>query len=184
MIECTAVLVAGGKSVRMGCDKALLMHEGRPLWRIQWEKLLGFASEVLISAPQGLLEEPVIPDKSPGLGPLGGLQSVLAEASHGRVVFLGVDMPAMTATYLADLVNDATEECGLIPELDGFFQGLAAVYPRRILPLVQEILAGPDHSLQHLSRRAIDEGMMKVRAVRPGEASLFQNWNTPQDRES
>jgi molybdopterin-guanine dinucleotide biosynthesis protein A len=167
----------------MGCDKALLVHEGRPLWQIQRDKLGGFASEVLISARAGLLEAPVIPDQTPGLGPLGGLQSVLAVARHARVVLLGVDMPEMTVTYLADLVNEATAECGIIPELDGFYQGLAAVYPKRILPLVQEILAGPDHSLQHLGRRAIAEGMMKLRAVRPGEARLFQNWNTPQDRE-
>ncbi len=184
MIECTAVLVAGGKSSRMGCDKALLMYEGRPLWRIQWEKLLGFASEVLISAREGLLEVPVILDKTPGRGPLGGLESVLAEARHERVVLLAVDMPEMTSAYLAALVNDATPECGVIPELDGFYQGLAAVYPRRILPLVQEILAGPDHSMQHLSRRAIDEGLMKVRAVREGDVRLFQNWNTPKDREA
>ena len=181
MNKCTAVLMAGGRSSRMGSDKALLLLNGHFLWKIQQAKLSEIADEVLISARKGMLDSPVIPDQVPGLGPLGGLESALSVASHERVVVLGVDMPRMTSTYLALLLAEASADCGIVPVLEGYFQGLAAVYPKAILPLLREILGGKDHSMQHLNRLAVEEGLMRERPVSPDEAILFQNWNTPED---
>lgn len=173
--------MAGGRSSRMGSDKALLLLEGKPLWKVQRDKLSSIADEVLISAREGMLETPVIPDRMPGLGPLGGLESALSVASHERVVVLGVDMPGMTAAYLHSLLEEASADCGVVPMLAGYFQGLAAVYPRSLLPLVREVLAGEDHSMQHLNRVAVERGLMNVRMVSEEELPLFQNWNTPED---
>lgn len=173
--------MAGGRSSRMGSDKALLLLEGKPLWKVQWEKLSSIADEVLISAREGMLEAPVIPDRMPGLGPLGGLESALSVASHERVVVLGVDMPSMTEAYLLSLLEESSADCGVVPMLAGYFQGLAAVYPRSLLPLVREVLAGEDHSMQHLNRLAVECGLMNVRMVSEEERPLFQNWNTPED---
>ena len=177
----SAILMAGGRSSRMGADKALLLLEGRPLWKIQREKLGTIADEILISAREGMLDTPVIPDQVPGLGPLGGLESALSIASHERVVVLGVDMPLMTSSYLASLLEKSTTDCGIVPVLGGYFQGLAAVYPKAILPLLREVLGGSDHSMQYLNRLAVAEGLMQERPVLEDEAILFQNWNTPED---
>ncbi len=165
----------------MGSDKALLLLEGKPLWKVQWEKLSSIADEVLISARDGMLEAPVIPDRMPGLGPLGGLESALSVARYERIVVLGVDMPLMTAAFLNSLIEEATPDCGIVPMFAGYFQGLAAVYPRSLLPLVREVLAGEDHSMQHLNRLAVQHGRMNIRMVSEGERPLFQNWNTPED---
>jgi molybdenum cofactor guanylyltransferase len=177
----SAILMAGGRSSRMGSDKALLLLEGRPLWKIQREKLASIADEVLISAREGMLDTPVIPDQVPGLGPLGGLESALSVASHERVLVLGVDMPLMTSSYLARLLGESSADCGIVPVLGGYFQGLAAVYPKGILPLLREILRGEDHSMQQLNRLAVAEGLMRERPVLEVETILFQNWNTPED---
>lgn len=185
MIDCTAVLMAGGRSSRMGQDKAFLQIEGKPLWEYQLEKLSSFAAEVMISGRwemSDLTATPVVVDRTPGLGPLGGLQSVLAIARHERTLILGVDMPKMSAVFLESLVNEATEDCGIVPMLEGYFEGLAAVYPRRILPVVKEVLAGNDHSMQRLNRIALEHGMMQVRPVSPHEQVLFHNWNSQNDR--
>jgi molybdenum cofactor guanylyltransferase len=177
----SAILMAGGRSSRMGSDKALLLVGGQPLWKIQREKLASIADEVLISAREGILDTPVIPDQVPGLGPLGGLESALSVASHERVLVLGVDMPLMSSAYLATLLGESSADCGVVPVLGGYFQGLAAVYPKGILPLLREILRGEDHSMQQLNRLAVAEGLMRERAVSPDEALLFQNWNRPED---
>ena len=183
--DCTAILMAGGKSSRMGRDKAWLDYHGRPLWQAQLEKL-GFAREILISARETTFTETppgcrLIHDNVSGKGPLAGLQAGLKVATFDRVLLLAVDMPQMTAGYLRGLVENATLEMGVLPEAEGFYQGLAAVYPRRILPLLEEILSGTDTSFQNLCRRAITRGLMKAQRISPEEQVLFTNWNRPED---
>ena len=68
-----------------------------------------------------------------------------------------------------------------MPEDDGLYQGLAAIYPRAIAPLVSEILNGGDRSLQLLVRRALPLGLMKPFAVGAEERTLFRNINSPGD---
>lgn len=187
MIACTAALLAGGQSSRMGREKALLEIDGTTLWQLQYkklEKLAGVAGEVLISAREEIAEKiglPIITDRIAGLGPLGGLEGVLSVASYERVVVLGVDMPRMTSDYLQSLLEESREGCGVVPQINGYFEGLAAVYPRSLLPLVREVLAGDDHSMQSLHRLGLERGMMKIRTVFQEEQSLFFNWNREEE---
>lgn len=181
MIDCTAALLAGGKSTRMGQDKALLQIGGKPLWQIQRDKLASFADEVLISAREGMIDAKVVTDRVQGLGPLGGLQSVMEVARYDRIVILGVDMPSMTAAFLKSLWDETTPECGIVPMLHGWFEGLAAIYPRCILPVLKNVLEGKDHSMRALLQQGIERGMMKARPVLSHEEFLFQNWNRPND---
>jgi molybdenum cofactor guanylyltransferase len=183
-LDCTAVLMAGGQSSRMGRDKAWLDHRGRPLWLAQVEKLK-FAREVLISARETTFAEApsgcrLIFDDVSGKGPVAGLQTALKAATFDRVLLLAVDMPGMTSEYLRGLAEEATSEIGIVPEVNGFYEGLAAVYPKSSLPLVEEVLEGEDLSLQHLCRELIARNRMKARLVREEEA-LFRNWNRPED---
>ncbi len=186
MIECTAVLMAGGRSSRMGRDKAWLEIDGKPLWQHQLEKLRSLASEVIISARPGRFDSVntgcrIILDEVPDVGPLGGLSAALQAAKYERVLVLAVDMPKMTTAYLVELAKNASNECGVVPVWQGFYQGLAAVYPRRAHGLVTEVLGGSDHSLQHLNRLATEKGAMRAKLVSADEAFLFENWNGPAD---
>lgn len=181
MNACSAILLAGGNSSRMGCEKALLPVNGLPLWLFQQRKLEQLASDVIISSRKGLLDVPVVVDCIPHLGPLGGLVSTLPLARQERVVVLGVDLPQMTADFLRRLLAESTSHCGVVPMLDGYFEGLAAVYPRSLLPIVKEVLSGHDHSMQLLHRLAVERGMMRRREVRGEERHLFENWNLPSD---
>jgi molybdopterin-guanine dinucleotide biosynthesis protein A len=179
----TGVVMAGGQSTRMGRDKALLECHGRPLWLVQAEKLNHVAEETLLSVREeqgfgGSYRK--VRDLVPGRGPLCGLLSALRSARFDPILLLAVDMPAMTTDYLGALLEQSTGETGVAPELDGFFQGFAAVYPRRIEPLVAEILAGADPSFQHLIRCALDRKMMRVIPVMESQRALFLNWNRRQ----
>lgn len=188
MIDCTAVLMAGGKSTRMGRDKSFLDYYGTPLWSFQLEKLASFASEILISSQTAFPDHPrieysLVADEVSGLGPLGGLCSALIKARHDTLVVFAVDMPKMTRRFLAAIAAEATPECGIVPESEGFYQGLAAVYPKKILPLLAEVLRGTDHSLQHLNKLAVESDIMRVHQVVQNEEGFFQNWNSPADVE-
>jgi molybdopterin-guanine dinucleotide biosynthesis protein A len=180
-----AVLLAGGRSSRMRTNKALIEYEGMPLWRFQIDKLAKLGPDQLFFSVQPDLKFPSGPwtfvhDRAARLGPLGGLEAALRRTRSDFLVALGVDMPAMTTSFLADLLEQSGS-AGTVPLLDGFYCGTAAVYPIRILPLVEKILAGKDRSFQRLIEEALEAGVMNVTEIPVSQAALFTNWNSPED---
>ncbi len=190
----------------MGSPKALLDWGGRPLWRHQAETLESLApDERFISLPPGLAVDcrtwiPVV-DRVPELGPLGGIEAALRAMRSDWLVVLAVDLPAMTTDYLrarlaAAEVNAVEVEQGTagatappkvgpargaIATDGGIFLGLAGVYPRAILPLVEAALADGDRSVQQLARRSIAAGLLGAHPLSAGERALFRNLNRPGD---
>jgi len=187
MKELTAALITGGKSTRMGRDKAWLAVDGEPLWRRQLATLrtLEPAEIFVCGAGRDDLAAPdarALLDAVPDRGPLGGLTAALAAAAEPFVVVLAVDLPAMTAEVLAELVEEAsTDGVGVVPELEGFYQGLAAVYPRALVECAARLAVDADHSLQHFIREGIAAGLLRARPVAECDRGLFANWNAPGD---
>lgn len=185
----SAVLLAGGRSSRMGQDKALLpLADGRPLWRRQLDDVLRplGPAELWFSGPPrvGLpADARVLADEQPGLGPLSGIAAALDAMSTPLLAALAVDLPAMTMEYFRKrLLPRCQPKKGAAPRgEDGFYEPLAAVYPRECLELAREHLRGGDRSLQSFVRRLEAAGLIEAVEIRKGERSLFTNWNTPAD---
>lgn len=109
--EVSMVVLAGGMSRRMGCDKADLCWNGKSFLEIQVEKgrQLGI-HEILISGYRGVrCGLPVIPDRYERRGPLGGLETVLRKAKHQKCLVLSVDVPLVTVEILYGLLAKAME---------------------------------------------------------------------------
>lgn len=180
-----AVLLAGGRSSRMRTSKASIEYEGMPMWRFQIDKLAKLGPDQLFFSVQSGMEFPPGPwtfvhDRVAGLGPLGGLEAALRQTASGFLVTLAVDMPRITVNFLRELIEES--ECaGTVPLHEGFYCGTAAVYPLKILPLVQEILAGNDRSFQRLIDEALKAGMMNAKEISDSQSALFTNWNSPDD---
>lgn len=181
----TAVLLAGGKSTRMGRDKAGVLLDGQPLWRHQLATLRAVQpAELFISGkadgPYAGAGVEILADHSPGLGPLAGLEAAFRRASHPLVLVLAIDLPAMTPGFLASLIQTATTT-GCVPRSAEWFEPLAAVYPRTCLPLVVACLLDADRSMQRFVRLAAAAGLVESRALLPGDLALFKNVNLPGD---
>ena len=183
----TAVLLAGGKSTRMGRDKAGVLIDGQPLWQRQLATLRAVhPHELFVSGkpdgPYAGAGVEILPDNFPGLGPLAGLEAALRRASHPLVLVLAIDLPAMTADFLSSLVRHAAASAtGCLPRADRWFEPLAAVYPRACLPLAEACLRDADRSMQRFVRLAVEQGFMGVRELPDGERALFKNLNEPGD---
>jgi len=180
----TACLLTGGKSTRMGRDKAGVEFEGVPLWRRQIGTLQETgADEILISgrcdACYGGSGFRIVEDEIKGRGPLSGVHALLGVAEHPLVLVLAVDMPMMTSNYLRGLIARAFEEgYGTVPVRDGFYEGLAAVYPRASRGIAAGLLGGDDYSMQRYVGRCVDEKMVVSVEIEGNEMRLFQNMNT------
>ena len=185
----TAVLLAGGRSSRMGRDKAEIhLPDGRPLWRRQLEDVLRPLGpvEIFLSGParEGLpADVRVLPDAVPGLGPLSGLATALGEAVTPLVAVLAVDLPGMSARFFRErLLPACTPERGAVGiGANGFFEPLAAVYPSAAHRLVVEHLWGTDRSMQNLVRAAVAMELVTPVELHSDDMTRFINWNRPED---
>lgn len=178
-----AVLLAGGRSTRMGRDKAALIIEGEPLWQRQLAKLRALSPhELFISGradgPYAGAGVEIIEDAVPGLGPLGGIAAALRRAESPLVLILAIDLPAMTAKFLASLLPDSRP---VVPQNARYFEPLAAVYPRAALSIAEDHLRADDRSLQWFVDRLVAEELAQVRILTKSEALLFHNANEPRD---
>lgn len=186
-ITFTGVVMAGGRSTRMGRDKALLkLEDGRTLLERSVALLRGVgASEVLVSVGNvrtyGMPCTREIQDITVGCGPMGGLAAALAEARSSLCVVLAVDLPAMTSAYLGALLAEARVSCGVVPVLGNSVEPLAAIYPKEAAAEVEGAMQAQDYSLQRLIRGLEQKKLVRLRTVSSTERGLFANWNSPED---
>lgn len=108
------VIQAGGKSARMGEDKALKLFLGRPLIQRVIERLAHLADEIIVTTnhPEdyAFLNLRLVSDLAPGRGALGGLYTAVAAAASPIVAVAACDMPFASATLLETATRLLVEE--------------------------------------------------------------------------
>jgi len=182
----SAVLLAGGKSNRMGQDKATIFFRGAPLWKIQLELLRSLQlGKIYVSGqddpPWRPMDVEFVPDTPPSRGPLSGIAATLSRVTTDHLLALGIDTPLLTQTYLRDLCARIEPGRGIVPMFDNRFEPLAAIYPRSAQLDLAEALTGSDFSLQSLIRKLISAEKLNPIEVSTEEKILFRNLNQPQD---
>ncbi len=181
-----ALLLAGGRSRRLGQDKAFVTWRGAPLYTVQLRKLaLLSPTRLFLSArpeqpfPEVLSGVTRIADQIPDLGPLGGLLAGLQASDADRVLVLAVDLPRMEETFLRELLDG---EGGLVPRSADGWEPLAAVYPRQaMLALLEEAARRGERRLQTILDEAAAAGIIRALPVETSARNLFENLNTPED---
>jgi molybdopterin-guanine dinucleotide biosynthesis protein A len=183
----SAVLLAGGKSSRMGRDKTSLEIAGQPLWRRQIETLQALSPEqLMISGPprEAWREFEIVADVIAGAGPLAGVATALRKCSSSHLVVLAVDLPAMSADFLRSLLARCSDDQGVVPRSSRGFEPLAAVYPVRCVALAATNLMCRDFSMESFVQGALRKKLVCEHAISPPEEHLFANLNTPTDYEN
>lgn len=182
----SAVLLAGGKSRRMGQDKATMLFRGAPLWRSQLDLLRGLElDEVLVSAGSDPLWRPAdvefVPDQQPSHGPLSGIGAALSRIKSDHLLALAIDTPFITDAYLRSLRARIGAGRGVVPIIENRAEPLAAIYPREAEFEFTSALSGNDFSLQPLVGKLIAVGKLRPIQVSTEERALFRNLNEPPD---
>lgn len=141
----TGFVLAGGKSTRMGQDKAALQLDGRTLLEHALEVLRQAAGEVRILGPRQRYSGygvPVVEDVFPGCGPLGGIHAALSHTNTRLNLIIAVDTPFLSAEFLRFMVERALSSGATVtaPEIAGYRQPLCSVYAREFLPIAEQAL--------------------------------------------
>jgi len=190
MLPFSAIVLAAGRSLRMGRDKALLEVEGVPLWQRQHDVLSAAgAAEIFLSArsDQSWVRDAkgfaaVLHDAMPGCGPIVGLTAGLERATQPFLAVLAIDLPNITAEWFRSLVAEAMPGVGVVGRRGEIFEPLAALYPLEVRWLAWEAVARGEYSLQRLVASAVKEGLLRIREIKSSEAKIFANWNRESDR--
>ena len=142
------LLLAGGKSSRMGTNKAELLYEGRSFLEniIEKAKHIGL-QKIYLSGYQGNYEgAQVVYDIYPEIGPLGGIHAGLYHVKKKYCMILPVDIPQIPESFLEDLIevhkqqilDSKLEKLPLLVERDGFMEPLIGIYPTSMADFVED----------------------------------------------
>lgn len=145
-------VLAGGRSSRMGRDKANLLFAGRPLVAHALAILREAGLRVAIAGANPVHRAalsafaPIVDDPEPGRGPLAGVCAALESTSARYAVFLPVDLPLLPASLVAYLLRHArvTGFAITVARLAGFSQTFPAVVDRAALPGLRSALETRD----------------------------------------
>ncbi|HEU5001513.1 MAG TPA: molybdenum cofactor guanylyltransferase [Actinomycetota bacterium] len=182
----SGLVLAGGRSRRMGRDKALIGYEGETLVERAARRLAEVCDEVIIASGDGL-RLPVpgcrqVADAVAGAGPLSGLVAGLEAAGHPLVAVAGVDMPHLSPALFRLLFVRHAGEPAVVPEVGGQLEPLHALYARSAAPALRCRLEAGERPL-----RAAVEGLGPLvvgpevwGAVDP-EGRFAENLNQPGD---
>ena len=144
--DAVGFVLAGGRSSRMGSEKALIELAGEPLVAHAIRILRKAGLTVWIAGARSPLDcyAQVVPDTEPDRGPLGGICTALAFTAAKRAIFLPVDMPLLPAALVLLLLEAARGEDTLVtvPALGGFAQTFPVVVDRAALPWIRAALEG------------------------------------------
>jgi molybdopterin-guanine dinucleotide biosynthesis protein A len=182
----SAALLAGGKSLRMGRDKAFIEMDGVALWRRQLAILRQLSpDELFISGPphREWMEEGshVVADAEENVGPLAGIVAGLRQCSSPLLLVLAIDLPNMTANFCRSLLELSNDGRGIVPRRQQRFEPLAAIYPIGSLTLAEEELREGNYSMQNFVARALSKGLVTEHVISQDEEPLFRNINTSED---
>ncbi len=184
--DLTGLVLAGGASQRMGQDKAFLQLDGQSLIQIVLDRMLGLCSEVLIVsgdlAPYAGLGVPVVQDRFPDVGVLGGLHAGLQAASFDLSLAVGCDMPFLKPHLLRAFAAWAAGADVALLRCGKNVEPLHAAYRRTCVPAIEAAIRAGQRRIVSFFHQ------VRVRYVTPEEVRLldphltsFRNINTPQE---
>lgn len=186
--DCTAVILAGGESQRMGCDKAMLVLGEHSLLQRVIAIVQPIFPQVLVSVRQHRpdIDLPQICDTHANAGPLAGLCAGLEQSTTPWIFAVATDMPFLRPALIEHLARQRSGHQNyqaVVPVVTGHPQPLAAFYSVSTLAVIQGLLAGGGKrslraALERLNVCYVDES--ELRAADPGLRSFF-DLDTPQD---
>ena len=179
----TAVILAGGRSSRMGEDKALLPFGGeKTLALFQYKRLSEYFDKIYISskndkfdADMNIIEDSISYISSP----MVALQSILSYIDEEAVFVLGVDMPFVSKDIIQRLIEryEDNQNKIIVAQSSKGLEPLCAIYPVSILPVVKNLLDKKEHRLHTIL------SLTDIESVRFEDRNSFFNLNRFSDYE-
>jgi molybdopterin-guanine dinucleotide biosynthesis protein A len=188
--DVTAFILAGGRSTRMGVDKAFVDYAGRTLLARALDLARSVTLDVRIVGSREKFAPfaPVVEDVFHDCGPLGGIHAALQASLTELNLMLAVDTPFVSWAFLQYLISQARaapEAATVVPRCDGGWQPLCAIYRREFAAAAESaLLAGRnriDPLFDVVRTQVIEQQELEGAGF---SLAIFRNLNTPEELEA
>ncbi len=173
-MEVTSIILAGGKNLRLGSNKALEIIGGKSLIERVIERVKLLSNQTLIVTSPGQLAPPVVGevevlvDLYPGKGPLGGIYTGLLASRSSHNVAVACDMPFLNIELLRYMIELSRDFDAVVPRLgEGMVEPLHAIYSKGCLDNMKTQLEHNHLQISHLL------AMLRVRYIEQTECQKF-----------
>jgi molybdopterin-guanine dinucleotide biosynthesis protein A len=183
----SAVILAGGKSLRMGQDKAFLKIGSLTIVEYQLQRLSPLFDEVLLSTnyPEKFahLRLETVQDYVPGRGPLVGVYSSLLRASNPHLFAIACDMPFICPGLIAYMKENCKGYDVVVPETECGLEPLHAIYSKTCLPVMKKYIdrKGKGRVIEFFPQVRVRVINQEEISNIPGGREAFLNFNTPEE---
>jgi len=182
----TAFVLAGGKSTRMGSEKAFVVLDGKTLLERAMHTLRTLTQDVIIIGARSKFSmyAPVVEDIFPHRGPLGGIHAALTATHTHLNLVLAVDLPFVQESFLRFLLKAAqeTDAMVVVPSAAGGWQPLCAVYRKVFGKAAEEALKVGRNKIDLLFGPVPVLTIPEQEIIRAGfSLDMFRNINTRED---
>ncbi len=182
-MELTAIILAGGKSTRMGTDKALIKIGDKSLLEIAIDICKPVCTSIIISSnnpEHGKFGYPVVADEIKDCGSIGGIYSCLKKSETGWNFIISVDTPFVTSDFILFLTTQTENYDVIVPF---HFQGkepLIALYNKNCLSVIEKQMSLHQFKIHHLIT-LMNTKYSDAREWVAKTPLLFKNLNRPED---
>ena len=187
----TGILLAGGKSRRMGEDKRFLVLGEQTLLQRGLAALHSIFQEVVVviaqDSPPLHVDGRVIRDLVPDCGSLGGLYTGLMQATTPYIFVVACDMPFLDQAVMTNFTNRKATADIVMAKLNGRLHPMHALYSKQCLPALEQMIAARQLKIQEIvsqSRLRVEYVTEKDLSVLDPSGRSFYNVNTLVDLEA
>lgn len=147
-----AIIIAGGKSSRMGSDKGLMLLNGKPLIGYIISALIPISSEIVISTNNPNYEQfgfPLIPDEHANIGPMGGLHAALKHSSTNQNIVVSCDTPFIATEILNKMATAGFDNCAFL-DSEKQIHPLIGLYSKEVVNAIEFQISKENYKMMDL----------------------------------
>jgi len=187
-MKITGVILAGGKSKRMGTDKGLIIYRNKPLIEHSISFLQNFSNEIVISTNSNRYDKygySLFFDEISDIGPIGGIYSILKNCKSSNLFFIiSCDMPHAETTLAINMINERGHYDIIVPILpNGKIEPLFGVYSRNILTTTEHQIESNNYKMTDLLNKCRTKYYNVPSNYLIASPDMFKNINKPNDVE-
>jgi molybdopterin-guanine dinucleotide biosynthesis protein A len=179
-MKLTAIILAGGKSSRMGEDKGLMLFEGKPMIQYIIDTVKPLVDDVIIISNQegyNAFGYPVYADLIKDSGPLAGIYTGLHYSKTAKNVVLSCDVPFVTKEVIKELIDNCEEVDGVICENGGRTHQLIGVYDKSNADFLKDELENGQRKIKSVLQKL----NFKTINLNHFDKKIFNNINSKDD---
>jgi len=177
----SGILLAGGKSSRMGKDKAFMKYGDRFLYEYSLSVLSFFSGDILLSSSNLNFNNAgyrIIPDEIIGIGPIGGIYSCLSKIKNESAIVLSCDLPLISTDLVSRLINNSGSfEITIALNHKNQPEPLIGIYSASIIPLLKRRIDAGQYKMLEL----FSEARTNFVSMTDFPPEVFSNLNKPDD---